>query len=94
MSDTEKHINCRTFLETDEGRFVSVSHLQKTDDPELILQTIGPIKRAINTRSTALARSSDETALWRGWMRSSQKTSTPTGLRRSRRTSSTSRTEA
>jgi hypothetical protein len=47
MSNDHKQISHRFFLETDDGRFVSVSHLQQTVDPDLIQQTIGPIKRAI-----------------------------------------------
>lgn len=47
MSNSNKRITHRILLETDDGRFVHVDHLQKTDDPDLILQTIGPIKRAI-----------------------------------------------
>lgn len=53
--NTAKRVNHRMFLETDDGRFVSVSHLQNADDPDLILQTIGPIKRAIKYAINGLA---------------------------------------
>ena len=46
MND-QKRINHRMYLETDDGRFVPISHLKESNDQDLILQTIGPIKRAI-----------------------------------------------